>query len=72
MEAVTPKSIWGPLTVLATQRPAIASRLLASVLSSLVAAAGSSGDNPKGRGSKTDARSRTALKVWATVCTCHL
>lgn len=69
IEAVTPKSILEPLTVLASQRAAVANPLLAAVLGSLVAAAGSSDDGAaagghrSSRGGRVDGRARTVLKV---------
>ncbi|KAF8072467.1 hypothetical protein HT031_000126 [Scenedesmus sp. PABB004] len=57
VQAVTPKSLWGPLAALAGARPAIAACLLAALHGSMLAAAAEAG-----RGAALDARARRALR----------
>lgn len=60
IRAVTPSSVWAPLAMAAGHKPGIASRLLAAVLGSMVAAAADDGSQGRAAG---DARTRRALKV---------
>jgi hypothetical protein len=63
IRAVTPSSIWGPLSALAAQRPAIASRLLSAVLASSMALAADASSGSAQRGSRLAAGARQALQV---------
>lgn len=63
IRAVSASSVWGPLTALAGQRPAIASRLLSAVLSSSIALAADASSASIQRGSRLSTGARQELQV---------